>query len=667
MGEMRQYRAGDIPVQGRAALTTNDRGETLNPAPGDRAAWRDWVSASKTRNWLRRDPLLDWLHAHGAAKGFVKDEGADAVPPSPYDLTALLFRKGSEFEEGIFRLLEPKVASHTVIGGGWEAALRLEAAVETFEAMRAGVEMIEQAVVRNPEDRTYGSIDLLVRSDALERLVPGTLGAGETEAPAPGLASDDGAVPPWHYVVIDVKFSTLDITTSGLASNAHRHYAGQVLVYTAAVARIQGYCPPDAFLLGRNWVNQKQRGAGALERLGRVPVEREATRDGALPLVDDVARAIEWMRLVRAEGASWDALPRPTRPELYPNLGSGEDAPWSSAKSKIAREIGELTALPGVGPELRDAAIAKGIMRRDTGGLTPELLGVGGDVRPRRLALVLEANSPERVRDVAAHPERAVIPERIALPPDQEQVWRAPWKLEFCVDFENTQNLDDDFRQLPAVGGNVCIFQVGCLVQVDGRPPTASEIAAAQAAGAVAGHAPADGPFGQWTASRLSLSGEREVLDGWRAYMDAWRRSLGLDWSAARIIHWSPAEPNLLSNSYNCAADRHPDWRLPEELGWFDALDQLVHRVPVGVTGAWGFGLKSIAKAMHQAGLIATVWSDGPADGLGAMAAAYEAEHRAASTSTGLTDYDFIRAVAAYNEVDCRAMAEVLSWLRANR
>ena len=53
--------------------------------------------------------------------------------------------------------------------------------------------------------------------------------------------------------------------------------------------------------------------------------------------------------------------------------------------------------------------------------------------------------------------------------------------------------------------------------------------------------------------------------------------------------------------------------------------------------------------------------------GLGAMAAAYEAEHRAASTNTRLTDYDFIRAVAAYNEVDCRAMAEVLSWLRANR
>ena len=92
-----------------------------------------------------------------------------------------------------------------------------------------------------------------------------------------------------------------------------------------------------------------------------------------------------------------------------------------------------------------------------------------------------------------------------------------------------------------------------------------------------------------------------------------------------------------------------------------------MHRVPLGVAGAWGFGLKQIAKGMHRAGLIATVWGDGPADGLGAMAAAYEAERRAAMENKRLADYDFIRAGAEYNEVDCRAMAEIVAWLRANR
>ena len=69
----------------------------------------------------------------------------------------------------------------------------------------------------------------------------------------------------------------------------------------------------------------------------------------------------------------------------------------------------------------------------------------------------------------------------------------------------------------------------------------------------------------------------------------------------------------------------------------------------------------------RTAGLIATVWGDGPADGLGAMAAAYEAERRAAMENKRLADYDFIRAGAEYNEVDCRAMAEIVAWLRANR
>ena len=657
MQDLRRYRSETPPVTGLASITHDDRGVELSPADGDRAAWKSWVSASKTRNWLRRDPLLDWLEVHGEAKGFIKDAEVDADPPSPYDLRRLLFAKGNAFEEGIFKLLEPKVSTWVKIANGWEETRSVEAAQRTFEAMRSGVELIAQAVVRNPEDQTYGAIDLLARSDALARLFPGIVDAGEATHPAPALAGDDGVPPPWHYVVVDVKFSTLDLSVNGLVSSSHRHYAGQVLVYTAAVARLQGYCAAEAYLLGRTWTSTKGRGRGALDRLGRVLVEREETRDSATPLAIEVGRAIEWIRSVRRDGASWDALPRPTRPELYPNTGANEDQPWSGAKKKIADTIGELTVLPGVNPDLRDAAIARGILRRDEPNLSPELLGVTGDTRPKRLALVLAANHPDQVARIAASPGAAVIPEKIELLPDLERHWRRPWRLEFCVDFENTQNLDDDFSRLPEVGGNVCIFQVGCLVQIDGRVPTAAECAAAGA--------PSE--FGQWTAKRLSLVGEREVLDAWRAFMDAWCAALNVGWSDARIMHWSPAEPNLLKNSYNCAADRHPDWSLPDELGWFDALDELVHRVPVGVHGAWGFGLKQIAKGMHKAGLIKTVWGDGPADGLGAMAAAYEAERRAALSGGSMSDFDFMQAVAEYNQVDCRAMSEVVSWLRANR
>lgn len=657
MKDLRQYRQQPPPVSGVESITRDDHGVEVNPADGDRVAWREWVSASKTRNWLRRDPLIDWLEVHGEAKGFMKDPEVDAEPPSPYDLRRLLFAQGNAFEEGIFKLLEPKVDSWVKIASGWEETRTIDAAQRTFDAMRSGIALIAQAVVRNPEDRTYGAIDLLARSDVLASLFPGSVDVEEAARPAPGLARDDGVAPPWHYLVVDVKFSTLDLSVNGLVSSSHRHYAGQVLVYTAAVARLQGYCAAEAYLLGRTWTNTKGRGRGALERLGRVPVEREATHDTASPLAVEVGRAIEWIREVRRDGAGWRVLPRPSRPELYPNTGAGEDQPWSAAKRRIADEIGELTVLPGVNPDLRDAAIARGIMRRDERGLTPERLAVSGDVRPKRLALVLAANHPDQVARIMVNPSSAVKPEKIEMQPELERHWRVPQRLEFCVDFENTQNLDDDFSRLPEVGGSVCIFQVGCLVQIDGRAPSAAECAAAGV--------PSE--FGQWTAARLLPASEREVLDAWLHFMDAWRTSLGLEWRNARIMHWSPAEPNLLKNSYNCAADRHPDWSLPDDLGWFDALDELVHRVPVGVFGAWGFGLKQIAKGMHAAGLIKTVWGDGPADGLGAMAAAYEANRRAARDGGSMSDYDFMRLVAEYNEVDCRAMSEVVGWLRAFR
>ena len=52
---------------GFEAYLKNDSGMEI--VPGDKADWREWVSASKTRNWCRKDPLLDWLNLFGAEKG----------------------------------------------------------------------------------------------------------------------------------------------------------------------------------------------------------------------------------------------------------------------------------------------------------------------------------------------------------------------------------------------------------------------------------------------------------------------------------------------------------------------------------------------------------------------------------------------------------------------
>ena len=84
------------------------------------------------------------------------------------------------------------------------------------------------------------------------------------------------------------------------------------------------------------------------------------------------------------------------------------------------------------------------------------------------------------------------------------------------------------------------------------------------------------------------------------------------------------------------------------------------------VRGAHGFGLKELANAMQGLGLIDAQWRDGPADGRGAMVGAWWCETQAAEHAQVLLDFDLMREIRAYNEVDCRAMMEIVRYLRAH-
>ena len=93
-------------------------------------------------------------------------------------------------------------------------------------------------------------------------------------------------------------------------------------------------------------------------------------------------------------------------------------------------------------------------------------------------------------------------------------------------------------------------------------------------------------------------------------------------------------------------------------------LRNVVQAEPVVIRGSMGFGLKSVARALHALGHIATDWGEGLADGTGAMAGAWLAGAEARRTGGTLTNVALMREIDRYNEIDCRVMAEVLEYLR---
>jgi hypothetical protein len=609
-----------MKISGVEALTRADDGTLV--IPEDREAWRGWVSATKARNWLNDDPLLDWLDRYGRDHDFVRDDEVEGFNPRT-GFRDYLFSKGDAFEAGVLALL---AKNHEVvtIATSWEDSRSVDAAAATLAAMRDGAPIIAQAVMRDPEHRTYGMADLLMRSDVLAKLFPDDLTQEEAAVGAPDLW-----LPQTHYRVIDIKLRALDLKADGSIGRSADTlaYQAQVWVYNTALGRIQGYEPPSGYLLGRNWKRRGQRGTGCLDRLGRIDMDNTFDKYDGESLRSLTTRAHEWMREVRTSGREWEVLPVPTRPELYPNMSNDYDDPWHGAKSTIAAEIDELTMLPGVNPMRRRAAHERGVMRWTDSAVSAGWLGLNG-TSARMCNAVLEANRAE---------EPVVLPEHLELEDDS---WREPAPLELYVDFETVSSMSDDFSTLPAEGGVPLIFQIGCGRMEDG-----------------------EWRFDQWTVERLTEVSEVAMINAWVARMLELCAERGIPLEDARIYHWSPAERSTLTTSYNAARKRHPENEWPL-LPWFDLLDRVIKPVPMSVTGAFGYGLKDIAKAMHAMGIIQTAWGDGPTDGLGAMVAAWRVDEAAEESGGVLLDDPLMREVADYNRVDCQVMAEILEWLR---
>ncbi|HEX5467108.1 MAG TPA: hypothetical protein VFW92_10595, partial [Candidatus Limnocylindrales bacterium] len=254
-----------LPPSGSDALVLDDAGARI--APTSEPDWQEWVAASRTRHFLDGDPLLDWLERYGEEHGFVRDTDLEGYDPRT-DLRDMILERGKQFEDGVMTLIRADLET-VHIGEGWHDARDLAAAERTVAAMRAGTPVIAQAVLRDPSRRTYGTVDLLVRSDVLDTIVADTLGPDEAGVGAPGIGASD-----WHYRAVDIKFRTLDLLKDGAAASGLLGYMAQVWVYNAALGRIQGYTPPATYLLGRAWTQGKERGDTCFDRLARVDHDR---------------------------------------------------------------------------------------------------------------------------------------------------------------------------------------------------------------------------------------------------------------------------------------------------------------------------------------------------------------------------------------------------------
>lgn len=621
---------------GAAAIWTRDDGTIDDPQTD--GEWDEWVAAGALRHWCDGDPLLDWLDRYGHEKGFTRDDRLPTYDPR-FDLSRVLAGRNEHFEQLVLRDIGRRYPITRVAEVPHDVRSR-DAALGTWQAMATRDPVIAHAVLRDPQARAYGTADLLVRSDILDDLFPGTLadeeaGGHYTRArrrPAPKATGDDErrVYERSEYRIVDVRYTTLELLKDGaLSASSDLGLMARLWALNTALGRLQGATPPFAYVLARGWRQGQARGTSCWDRLGRVPRDT-FVRSQERGLASVVAEAAAWVRRVRKEGGVWELRPAPTIPELWPNMKDRYDAPWQRAKRELAETLGELTLISHVGPRVRTAAHARGVTRLDDPRATAAFLGLNGQNGGRVVDAILAC---DRARD-----HLYVRPARIAA---DAGAWRTPAAVECYVDFETVNDVLDDLSTFPERGGQSLIFQIGCGRRVEGR-----------------------WEFRSFVARSLTVEAEADVIDEWIAHLRALAPEADPEWAAGvRIFHWSAAETSAIENAYRSAALRHRERHWPD-LAWYDLLEKVIHPEPVVVRGAHAFGLKAVANAMFRWGLISTQWTDGLADGAGVMAGVWHAAQESELRGARLAEVPIMGDIERYNEIDCRVMAEVLDHLR---
>ncbi|MEQ1823551.1 MAG: hypothetical protein ABL949_13655 [Fimbriimonadaceae bacterium] len=574
---------------------------------------------SNIRAHISGDSIIDWLELYGRDNGFEPDTHRDAYLPQ-CDFLKFIRGKGQEFEDAIVERLRT-IADVQTVTPSEEGSPTVDSVNETKQLLRAGTEIIRHAVLIDDELGVIGKPDLLVRSDVLNRIAANTY-------------SESGA--PTHHIAVDIKFTTIDLNAAGEIANngSQEFYKAQLALYNYMLSRAQGYDPNVAFLLGRGWRTTKERSSNAFDKLGRVTFPQPQWKADSIDWTQKALDALDWLREVTSNGANWEVAPNPSSKELRPDMSHQNDAPWRKAKQEIARAQECLTLLWQVGGTKRDAAHLNGITRYTDPRVNGQTCGLKDEQ-----ARILEA-----ILDVNLKTGPVVRPETITA---GREDWGTRQGMEFYVDFETVSDLDDDMTSLPEKGGYPAIFMIGCGHEENG-----------------------EWQFECFIAETLDETGERKVINDWMLHMDAVRTRLAPDCEQATLYHWSYAEVSVAQAAYNSALARLSDERLAQ-LKWYDLWKNVFRAQPVVVEGAWGFGLKAIAKNLRRHGLIETEWADGPTDGLGAMAGAWWCYRQALEQRVPVSELclpeserKLMAEIRDYNEVDCKVMWQILDLLR---
>ncbi len=589
----------------------------------------DWIGASKTRNYALGDPCLDYYRAYNILdiNDKPKKNAYSFDPSSKYERTnrekenALSFIdylliSGNNFEDKIVESMLEKYEDNMIKICESYQSRNMKYYEKTLESMKEGIPIIYQAVIYNFENKTFGSADLVVRSDYINEITEtNVLTKREEKIKAPLLGK-------YHYRVIDIKNSKLHMNTDNETIRNTQNikpFKTQLAIYNKALGNMQGYTPDHSYILGNGWLmtkslNKQRIVEGSDNPFDKLGIVNHEDQDKIYYEVAD--EAVNWIKEVKTNDKLVHNPPNDDR--LYPNMCNYFDGIYHDVKRQIANQNSEITNVWYCGKTNRENALKLGINSWKDPKCNSKTLGLTGDKIKNKVDEILTFNRNKK---------KVINITRIK---HNKNNWRNN-ELTLFVDFETISSnllLSNNKSDLKMDGEYIFMIGIGWIEPNDEK----------------------------WNykclyTDKIDLSEERRIVNEFKDIVSDLNSKFKTN---SKIVHWSNAEPIM----FNKICNRHS---INSSVNWFDLL-HFFKENNILILDALNFSLKTIAKSMYKYGMIKTVWDDDISNGLDAMFFAWQEYIKLDDISESKKFKDIIK----YNEVDCKTTFEILQYLKIN-
>tara|TARA_B110000977_G_C11078682_1_gene492112 strand:- start:1679 stop:3727 length:2049 start_codon:yes stop_codon:yes gene_type:complete len=562
--------------------------------------FKNFISASRVRNYMLEDPFLDYLKMYG----FNKIDSNHTIKEDKF--TSYIMKKGQDFEEYLVEQIKQKFPNLTFqqICYNLDDIHNIKKYLETVKQMKNGVDIIYQGLLVDNKNLTYGSPDLLIRSDKIKNIFPmidyNVDGGNKFNSE-------------YHYILCDIKGSTIKMNADDRTmrnEGSMKAFKGQLYIYQKMLNKIQRVENMVSIIWAKNKKNDSKANSYYQNELqhtyGLIDYEGKDSK-----YIEIVSDAIKWLEELKQKGNGFNLYPKPSHKNLYPNMKNDMSGKYNKIKKHYAEDIKEITLVYNCGVKRRKVAHKKNIVKYNDPKLNSEVLGFKSSSKIGSIVdNILETNRSTN----------NITPKKIV---SSLYNWREAKPLEIFIDFETLNSLVSGIT-------STRIFMIGICYKYNNKYTEKCFIM-----------------------KKNTFQGEIEMFDKFYKHMEKLEEELNCQ---ARYYHWYDAEPIFYSKFQYRTKD----------LDFVD-LEKIFRNEPICIKGSLNFKLKSIAKAMYKHNMIKTSWDSNSEceDGRLAMVLANNL-YKQYDNFDDIIKTKVMQDIRKYNLVDVKVLYEMLDYLRRN-